>query len=66
MCYNKQAVSFMNNIHEFSVWVNSSLADLDVEEIHDIYADFVQSNEHIIEKINKILYPSYYNNNNNK
>jgi hypothetical protein len=54
----QKAVSSLNTIYRFSEWVNNTnIENRDPEEINSIYEDFVQSNEHIIEKINKILYP---------
>ena len=54
----QKAVSSLNTIYSFSEWVNNTnIENRDLEEINSIYEDFVQSNEYIIEKINKILYP---------
>jgi hypothetical protein len=51
-----KAVSSVNTIYCFSKWVNSTnIENIDPEEINSIYEDFIQSNEHLIEKINKIL-----------
>ncbi len=52
-----KTVSYLKTIAEFGNWVDANQGNLDVEEINSIYEDFVSSNEHIIAKINKILYP---------
>jgi hypothetical protein len=52
----QKAVSSVNSIYSFSKWVNNTnTKNINPEEINSIFEDFVQSNEHIIEKINKIL-----------
>ena len=53
----QKAVSSLNTIYRYSEWVNNTtnIENLDLEEINSIYEDFIQSNEHLIEKINKIL-----------
>jgi hypothetical protein len=50
------AVSDVSTISNFTEWVYANLGNLDTEEINSIYKDFIKSNEHIIEKINKIMY----------
>jgi hypothetical protein len=54
----QNAISDLNTIYRFTQWVNANPENLDIEEVNSIYEDFVKSNEHIIEKINKLLYPS--------
>ena len=52
----QKAVSSVNTIYRFSKWINNTnIENLDPEEINSIYEDFIQSNEHLIEKINKII-----------
>ena len=53
----QKAVSSLNTIYRYSEWVNNTtnIENLDLEEINSIYEDFIQSNEHLIEKINKIF-----------
>jgi hypothetical protein len=60
---NKTA-SYLNTITEFVNFVNANLENLDIEQINNIYADFVRCNEHIIEKMNKFLRsdPKLFNN----
>lgn len=58
----KTAVLDVNTIYKFTEWVTENLENLDEEEVNSIYQDFIKSNEHIIEKINKILYPSSVSN----
>ena len=50
-----KAGSYLQTLSEFIDWANDNLANLDVEEIAEIYSDFVSNNEHVIEKINKML-----------
>jgi hypothetical protein len=51
----QKAVSSVNTIYRFSKWINNTnIENLDPEEINSIYEDFIQSNEHLIEKINKL------------
>ena len=48
-------ISYFKTIQEFADWVDSNLQNLDVEQVYSIYEDFVISNKHIIDRINKIL-----------
>ena len=50
-----KAVSNLETIYKFSQWVNTNIENIDSEEVNSIYEDFINSNEHLIEKINKIL-----------
>ena len=53
-----KTISYINTIADFSIWVIANIARLDIEEINSLYEDFLKSNEHIIEKIDKIRHPS--------
>jgi hypothetical protein len=53
------AVSNLNTIYKFSEWVNENFENLNMEEVNSIYEGFEKSNEHSIEKINKILNSSF-------
>jgi hypothetical protein len=52
----KRAALFINTIGEFSKWASANVQNVDLEECHSIYEDFVKSNEHIIAKINKLRF----------
>ena len=56
---NKTVGIYLNTIGDFINWAAANVASIDIDEWYDIYQDFVKSNEHIIEKINKIRSPSY-------
>ena len=56
---NKTIGIYLNTIADFINWASANVATIDIGEWYDIYQDFVQSNGHIIEKINKIRSPSY-------
>jgi hypothetical protein len=54
----EKTISYINTIANFSIWVIANLWRLDIEEINTLYEDFLKSNEHIIEKIDKIKHSS--------
>ena len=47
---------YLETINDFASWVNTNSASIDIEKWHDIYEDFVKSNEHIIQKINEVMH----------
>ncbi len=44
----------MRIMNDFSIWYNAEHESIDVEECTSILEDFVKSNEHILQRINKV------------
>jgi hypothetical protein len=57
--------SLMKTVTYFLNWSAINMNSIDVEECTSIFEDFVKSNQHIIQKINKVMYSSSSTNNNN-
>jgi hypothetical protein len=41
-------------IIDFTIWVTANIESIDIQECTSIYEDFLKSNEHIIQRINKV------------
>jgi hypothetical protein len=51
----EKSALYMRTIEDFAHWVTDNMmSSIDVEECTSILEDFVKSNEHIIERINKV------------
>jgi hypothetical protein len=47
---------YMRTIEDFAHWVTANMmSGIDVEECTNIFEDYIKSNEHIIQRINKIM-----------
>ena len=53
---NQKLALYINTIVDFSSWVSNNLADLEIETWYSIYEEFIQNNQDLIEKINKIRF----------
>ena len=52
----EKSALYMRTIDDFAHWVNvNMMSNLDVEECTSILQDYINSNEHIIQRINKIM-----------
>ena len=51
----EKSAFYMRTIEDFAHWVTDNMmSNIDVKECTNILEDFVKSNEHIIQRINKI------------
>ncbi len=51
----EKSALYMRTIDDFAHWVTDNMmSSIDVEECTSILEDFVKSNEHIIQRINKV------------
>ena len=51
----EKSAFYMRTIEDFAHWVTDNImSNMDVKECTNILEDFVKSNEHIIQRINKI------------
>ena len=51
----EKSALYMRTIEDFAHWVTANMmSSIDVEECTSILEDFVKSNEHIIQRINKV------------
>ena len=47
---------FIIKIDDFAYWVTANMmSSIDVEECTSIFEDYIKSNEHIIQRINKVM-----------
>jgi hypothetical protein len=47
---------YMRTIEDFAHWVTANMmSGIDVEECTSIFEDYIKSNEHIIQRINKVM-----------
>jgi hypothetical protein len=44
----------MRTTEDFAHWVTDNITNVDVEECISIFEDYIKSNEHIIQRINKV------------
>ncbi len=52
----EKSALYMRTIDDFAHWVTvNMMSNLDVEECTSILQDYINSNEHIIQRINKIM-----------
>ena len=52
----EQSAFYMRTIDDFAHWVTvNMMSNLDVEECTSIFEDYLKSNEHIIQRINKVM-----------
>ena len=55
----EKSTLYMRTIDDFAHWVTvNMMSNLDVEECTSILQDYINSNEHIIQRINKIMHLS--------
>lgn len=53
---SENSALYMRTIEDFAHWVTANMmSSLDVEECTSIFEDYIKSNEHIIERINKVM-----------
>jgi hypothetical protein len=50
----EKAALYMRTTEDFAHWVTDNITSVDVEECISIFEDYIKSNEHIIQRINKI------------
>ena len=47
---------YMRTIEDFAHWVTANMmSGIDAEECTSIFEDYIKSNEHIIQRINKVM-----------
>jgi hypothetical protein len=52
----EKSALYMRTIDDFAHWVTvNMMSNLDVEECTSILEDYIKSNEHIIQRINKVM-----------
>jgi hypothetical protein len=52
----EKSALYMRTIEDFTHWVTvNMMSNLDVEECTSILQDYIKSNEHIIQRINKVM-----------
>jgi hypothetical protein len=51
---SEKATTYMQTISNFFHWSVPNIDNIDVKEIDSIFEDFIKSNEHIVQKINKV------------
>jgi hypothetical protein len=50
----EKAAVYMRTTEDFAHWVTDNITSIDVEKCINIVEDYIKSNEHIIQRINKI------------
>jgi hypothetical protein len=50
----EKAALYMRTTEDFGHWVIDNITRVDVEECISIFQDYLKSNEHIIQRINKV------------
>ena len=50
----EKAALYMRTTEDFAHWVTDNITSVDVEECISIFQDYLKSNEHIIQRINKV------------
>jgi hypothetical protein len=50
----EKAAVYMRTTEDFAHWVTDNITRVDVEECINIFEDYIKSNEHIIQRINKV------------
>ncbi|HJU58699.1 MAG TPA: hypothetical protein VJ583_03050 [Nitrososphaeraceae archaeon] len=50
----EKAAVYMRTTDDFAHWVTDNITSVNVEECISILEDYIQSNEHIIQRINKV------------
>ena len=52
----EKSALYMRTIEDFTHWITvNMMSNLDVEECTSILQDYIKSNEHIIQRINKVM-----------
>lgn len=51
---SERATAYMQTISDFFHWSAPNMDNINVEEIDNIYEDFIKSNEHIVERIKNV------------
>ena len=52
----EKSAFYMRTIDDFAHWVTANMmSSIDVEECTSIFEDYIKSNEHIIQRINKVM-----------
>jgi len=53
---SENSALYMRTLEDFAHWVTANMmSGIDVEECTNIFDDYIKSNEHIIQRINKIM-----------
>jgi hypothetical protein len=50
----EKAALYMRTTEDFAHWVTDNITSVDAEECISIFQDYLKSNEHIIQRINKV------------
>jgi hypothetical protein len=50
----EKASVYMRTTEDFAHWVTDNITSINVEECISIFEDYIKSNEHIIQRINKV------------
>lgn len=50
----EKAAVYMRTTEDFANWVTDNITSINVEECISIFEDYIKSNEHIIQRINKV------------
>ena len=51
---SEKASTYLQTISDFFHWSSPNIDNINVEEIENIFDDFIKSNEHIVQKIKNI------------
>jgi hypothetical protein len=52
----EKSAFYMRTIDDFAHWVTANImSNINVEECTSIFEDYLKSNEHIIQRINKVM-----------
>ena len=51
---SEKAATYLQTIYDFFHWSSPNIDNINVEEIDNIFDDFIKSNEHIVERIRNI------------
>ena len=51
---SEKATAYMQTISDFFHWSAPNIDNINVEEIENIFDDFIKSNEHIVQRIKNI------------
>ena len=51
----EKAALYMRTTEDFANWVTNNITSIDAEECISILENYIKSNEHIIQRINKIM-----------
>ena len=51
---SEKAIAYMQTISKFFHWSVPKIENMNLEEIDSIFEDFIQSNEHIVQRIKNV------------